>query len=164
MTMFFQNLEALLFYSESYNLVCSEPFDLVVCSEPCDHGCSEPCDLVVCSEPCDLVCSEPCDHVCSEPCDLVICSEPCDLVICSEPCDHVCSEPCDLVVVQNLEAAAQAQKPPVKFSMVHKKINLADEMLAWEHERFSIKRLLAFTLSRFNTTKALDRTTILDRK
>ena len=66
--------------------------------------------------------------------------------------------------VQNLETAAQAQNPPVKFSMVHKKINLADEMLAWEHERFSIKRLLAFTLSHFNTTKALDRTTILDRK
>ncbi|XP_070210935.1 BOS complex subunit NCLN-like [Littorina saxatilis] len=68
------------------------------------------------------------------------------------------------VFLRNLETAAEAQTPPAKFSMVHKKINLADEMLAWEHERFSIKRLLAFTLSRFNTTRDLDRTTILDSR
>ncbi|KAL8588571.1 hypothetical protein ACOMHN_059525 [Nucella lapillus] len=66
------------------------------------------------------------------------------------------------VFLRNLEAAAQAQSPPVQFSMVHKKINLADEMLAWEHERFSIKRLLAFTLSHFNNTRDLDKTSVLD--
>jgi hypothetical protein len=63
-----------------------------------------------------------------------------------------------------LESASASQKPPVEFGMVHKKINLGDEMLAWEHERFSIKRLLAFTVSHFNTTRSPDRTSILDTR
>lgn len=45
---------------------------------------------------------------------------------------------------------------------VHKKINLAEESLAWEHERYSIRRLPAATLSSFKSHEDPLRNTILD--
>ena len=52
----------------------------------------------------------------------------------------------------------------VEVRLVHKKINLADEKLIWEHELFSIRPVPAFTLSGADSHDTLDKIlTILDR-
>ncbi|XP_065188394.1 BOS complex subunit ncln-like [Sycon ciliatum] len=53
----------------------------------------------------------------------------------------------------------------INFTMVHKKINLADDRSAWEHERFSIKRIPAATLSWYPSFAAAKaRNTIYDQR
>ncbi|XP_039984677.1 nicalin-1 isoform X1 [Xiphias gladius] len=65
-------------------------------------------------------------------------------------------------LLKELEMVVSSQYPEVKFSMVHKKINLADDMLAWEHERFGIRRLPAFTLSHLPSHRLAQRYSIMD--
>ncbi|UYV77021.1 hypothetical protein LAZ67_14002906 [Cordylochernes scorpioides] len=65
------------------------------------------------------------------------------------------------VFFQELQAAGSRHN--VSVNMVHKKINLADESRVWEHERFSMRRLPAFTLSHLASHRAQSRrSSILD--
>ncbi|CAN2390067.1 regulation of protein complex stability [Pristimantis euphronides] len=52
----------------------------------------------------------------------------------------------------------------VNFSVVHKKIHLGENILAWEHEQFSLRRLPAFTVSHLDSHKKGLKNTILDTR
>jgi len=70
-------------------------------------------------------------------------------------------------LLRNLNSVAAALagegERPGEVEVVHKKINLADDSLAWEHERFSIRRLPAFTLSAHARPLTAEHATVLDR-
>lgn len=59
-----------------------------------------------------------------------------------------------------LKSVAGSQIVNVTVEGVHKKINLADSKLSWEHERFSMKRYPAFTLSSVKNPNNAVRTTM----
>lgn len=62
----------------------------------------------------------------------------------------------------NLEAAGAANGVGIK--MIHKKINLKEDFLAWEHEKVSIRRLQGFTISALPHHKIGSRRSVTDIK
>ncbi|CAB3383423.1 Hypothetical predicted protein [Cloeon dipterum] len=63
---------------------------------------------------------------------------------------------------QELTQAAKELNPEVKVELMHKKINLADKRMFWEHERLSMKRMAGFTVSALKSHQDYSRATILD--
>nr|CAG4646885.1 EOG090X02MW [Megafenestra aurita] len=82
---------------------------------------------------------------------------------------HVSKPPKDgsnsAIFINALKKNAADIFPEASVNLMHKKINLADDFLAWEHERYSIRRLTAMTVSHFKTAKSdFQHGTILDTK
>ncbi|XP_042366984.1 nicalin-1-like [Plectropomus leopardus] len=64
--------------------------------------------------------------------------------------------------IQQLEEVVSSRFPWVKVGMVHKKINLVESTVAWEHERHSLRRIPSFTLSHLEDPKSELRGSMLD--
>ena len=54
--------------------------------------------------------------------------------------------------------------PGVSLTMHHKKIKIGEELLSWEHERFSLRRIPASTLSHFGSASDPRRTSMFHRR
>ncbi|XP_074484986.1 BOS complex subunit ncln [Sebastes fasciatus] len=64
--------------------------------------------------------------------------------------------------IQQLEEVVSSRFPWVKMGLVHKKINLVESTVAWEHERYSLRRIPSFTLSHLEDSKSELRGSMLD--
>ncbi|KAM9800076.1 BOS complex subunit ncln-like isoform 2-T4 [Syngnathus typhle] len=64
--------------------------------------------------------------------------------------------------IQHLEQVVSSRFPWVKTELVHKKINLVESTVAWEHERYSLRRIPGFTLSHLEDPKSELRGSLLD--
>ncbi|XP_047438688.1 nicalin-1-like [Mugil cephalus] len=64
--------------------------------------------------------------------------------------------------IQQLEEVVSSRFPWVKVGLVHKKINLVESTVAWEHERYSLRRIQGFTLSHLEDPKSELRGSVLD--
>lgn len=67
-------------------------------------------------------------------------------------------------LVEEFKGVAEATFKEMNFTTIHKKINLAEDTLSWEHERFSLhtQRLPAGTLSHYVDPQVLGRSSIFD--
>ncbi|XP_023163429.1 nicalin-1 [Drosophila hydei] len=81
---------------------------------------------------------------------------------------HVSKPPKEKTSISNyfklLKSIAGRNSANLTVEGVHKKINLADSKLSWEHERFSMKRFPAFTLSSARNPTSPLRTTMFKDK
>uniref|UniRef100_A0A3Q3MJ35 BOS complex subunit NCLN n=1 Tax=Mastacembelus armatus TaxID=205130 RepID=A0A3Q3MJ35_9TELE len=64
--------------------------------------------------------------------------------------------------IQCLEEVVSSRFSWVKTGLVHKKINLGESTVAWEHERYSLRRVPGFTLSHLDDPKSELRGSVLD--
>ncbi|XP_061911900.1 BOS complex subunit ncln-like [Entelurus aequoreus] len=64
--------------------------------------------------------------------------------------------------IHRLEEVVSSRFPEVKTGLVHKKINLVESTVSWEHERFSLRRIPAFTLSHLDDPRCERRGSLLD--